>query len=328
MALTNEQVSRIEREYQERRRQAAETQKRREAEVAEKVPGFAEADGERLRISRERASALLKGDSSLAGELAGRLSKISLRKRELLENAGYPASYLERPVRCPFCGDTGYVNGEKCRCFRQMVIDLFYRDSALWEAVRRENFGSFSYRWFDDQEPLAELNGKTSRENMRRNVRDAKNFISRFGEEPQNLLLTGKTGMGKTFLCNCIADALLKEGFSVLYMTASEFFDRMARLSFGNSGEDFEEVMAGADLLILDDLGMEITNSFVAASLFRTVNERCLKRRSTIISTNLSLSQIRDRYSERVSSRIMDHYRILVFAGDDIRVRKRQERTL
>ncbi len=324
MPLTNQQYARIERVYEERRRQARNSQAERREEIAVRLPGVAECNEKRRRLSVEKAAAQLAGDSAKAEALETAIRRQTVLRDSLLEEAGYPKDYTEIRYRCPLCGDTGTVRGEKCRCFRQVMVEVFYQGSPLWEAVKRENFGTFSYKWFDDTTPLEELQGRTVRENMRRHVRTVKNMIAKFPEEKQNLLLTGPVGTGKTFLCNALADALMQEGYSVLYMTAGEYFDEQAEISFKGKDDEFRKALALADLLILDDLGMENANSFVQTMLFRTVNERLLQGLPTVISTNLSMNQILEQYSERVASRIMGSYTVLRFAGADVRFLKRQ----
>ena len=324
MPLSNEQFNRVLEIFQERRRSAQKLRDERVKEAYGRLPGLKDCEEKRLSLQMEKARALLAGDREGAAALEQAALRQSVRKRELLEEAGLPGDWLEVPVRCRLCGDTGFVNGEKCRCFRQAEVELFSRDSAMQAALQKENFGTFSYRWFDDTRPLPELNGKTVRENMRGHVRTAKNFVARFPAEPHSLLMTGPVGTGKTFLCHAIADALLREGVPVLSLSAPEYFDRMAQAAFGSGeGGSFEEVMAGAELLILADLGMETTNTFVRTCLLRTVNDRLIKERPTIISTNLRLSEIAERYMERVASRILGGYKVMVFAGSDIRSLKR-----
>ena len=136
------------------------------------------------------------------------------------------------------------------------------------------------------------------------------------------MLFIGGAGTGKTFLSNCIAREVIKQGYSVIYYPAASLFDRMADSAFGRR-EDEREQIFGCDLLIIDDLGTEVTNSFATSQLFRCISERRLRRRSTIISTNLDLNQLRDTYTERVSSRLLEGFEILRFFNQDIRILKR-----
>lgn len=321
MPLTNEQFSRVMRVYEQRRAAARALQEQRKAEVREKLPRYAGLEQERLALSLERAKASLNGRTAEAGEMEEQLRVLSFMKETVLTQGGYPRDYLEPVYRCRKCSDSGFTDGEPCSCFRATAMNVLNHDSGLWEKVQQENFGNFDLERFSD-EPLEELQGRSPRENMARHLETARNYTEHFGENSESLLLMGPVGTGKTYLCNAIAGELLAAGYAILYMTATEYFDHIAALSFGESENrgSFEEAMAAADLLILDDLGMELGGRFTQSTLFRTVNERLLKGQPTIISTNFSLNEIREKYTERVASRLMGSYRILLFAGEDLRL--------
>ena len=153
--------------------------------------------------------------------------------------------------------------------------------------------------------------------------RTALEFVDTFSDEFRNLFLYGDTGVGKTFLSNCIAKELIDRAFSVIYFTAYDFFDTLAKSKFekDDTAEMMSEHIFDCDLLIIDDLGTELPNSFTVSQLFLCLNERLLRRKSTVISTNLSLESIVDIYSERTFSRITSNYTMLKLTGDDIRIK-------
>ena len=180
-----------------------------------------------------------------------------------------------------------------------------------------------SFDWYSDT-IKNEATGLTARETAKRAYDAAVNFVRDFDTRSQNLFLYGSTGVGKTFLSHCIANALLESAHCVLYFSAFDLFDRLAQTAFSKKpetdmGDDF---IFNCDLLIIDDLGTELTNSFVSSQLFLCINERIARRKSTIISTNLKLEDFSATYSERTFSRIASNYQMLKLIGKDIRIQK------
>ena len=194
--------------------------------------------------------------------------------------------------------------------------------------MRRENFSTFSYDYYDDEKILPGI-GRTAREHMRQVTAVCRQFVEEFGEAKGNILLTGNTGVGKTFLANCIAKELMDRYYSVIYLSSGDLFDIFSKWKFDSQAEegmkDMYEYILDCDLLVIDDLGTELNNSFTSSQLFYCLNERLNRKKGTVISTNLSLNALRDTYTERVTSRIMSYYRILPVYGDDIRLKKRRE---
>ena len=190
--------------------------------------------------------------------------------------------------------------------------------------MSRENFSTFTYEYYSDEE-INPTTGLSSLETARRAVDECKHFINDFDNKPKNILIYGDTGVGKTFLSNCVAKELLEKGYSVIYFTAFQFFDILSKGVFQKDADAIaaHQNIYDCDLLIIDDLGTEFANAFTSSQLFLCVNERILRNKSTIISTNLNLGQIADIYSERVLSRIAGHYNIIKMFGDDIRIEKR-----
>ena len=169
--------------------------------------------------------------------------------------------------------------------------------------------------------------GKTPLDCAKNGWEAAHRLLDSLDEPDQNLYIYGNTGTGKTFLSHCIARDALDLGHSVLYFSAGEFFDVLAGTVFGHSGDRHagSDLIRTVDLLIIDDLGTEVTNSFTSSELFRVINSRITDSRSTVISTNLSMRMLRDTYTERVTSRIASGYRTVMLYGDDIRKKKRMK---
>ena len=256
----------------------------------------------------------------------GKLETLTNRRNECLSHLGKPADYLDDIYTCPRCHDTGYIGQSKCSCFNKKAIDLVYRESNLKNIIANENFDTFSYDWYERDNPDPST-GLTPYNNMQKVVSICHSFINNFDKETSNLLLFGNTGIGKTFLTNCIAKELLDSSHSVIYLTAIELFQKFEQKDFNKPDSSTTSFDSGyildCDLLIIDDLGTEASNSYTNSRLFYCINERILRGKSVVISTNLSLQDIRDSYSERIFSRITSSYIILKLFGNDIRLLKR-----
>ena len=202
---------------------------------------------------------------------------------------------------------------------------LLYEQSNLKEILKTENFNSFSMKYYSDNY-IDPKSGRSSLSVMKDALAVCKDFIRTFDQEHKSLFLYGSVGVGKTFLSNCIAKELMDAGFSVIYYSAPALFNMFAHSTFHKDDTDAQNIRHYAfdcDLLIIDDLGTEFTNSFIASQLFTCVNERLLNKKSTVISTNLSLDSLADLYTERSFSRITSNYIMLKLIGDDIRIKKK-----
>ena len=325
MALSNSQYDAIMREYG---RQQLENQHQLEArrnEIYRVIPAVRELEAEIASRSVAGAKRLLAGDTGALAELREELADLREQKAILIRAKGYPEDYLTLHYRCPDCEDTGWRQGRKCHCFLRAQMKLLYAQSNLDHVLDQENFSRLSYYYYDSSEIIPEL-GLTNADYMRRVVAGCREFAADFDRKKENLLFTGSTGVGKTFLTNCIAKELIDSGHSVIYLSAGDLFEVFSRNKFDyDTPEDMRDTyryILDCDLLIIDDLGTELNNSFTSSQLFYCINERMNMSRSTIISTNLSLKQLRDSYTDRVTSRIM-RYRIIPLYGRDIRVLKR-----
>ena len=255
------------------------------------------------------------------------LDQVKEERQRLMASLPFEPGYLDSIYTCKDCRDTGYIGNQKCHCFKQAIIDKVYSQSNIKEILDCENFSTFKYDYFSDTNISAQT-GLSSLQTIKNAVHTCENFVEDFSNKPKNLLFIGETGVGKTFLSNCVAKALLDKGHSVIYFTAFQIFDILSKGIFEKDSDAIEahQNIFDCDLLIIDDLGTEVSNSFTTAQLFLIVNERILRKKSTIISTNFSLNQILDVYSERTLSRISSNYSIVKLFGDDIRIKKRQMR--
>ena len=324
MALTNAQYDEIMRDYEARQTTNRHEQELHIQEVYGKAPQLKELDDRIASTYLASAKKLLSGDDSALTDLKKQLRLLQEEKHTIISSLGYPENYLDMPYICPDCQDTGYIGSQRCHCFKQAAIDLVYTQSNLKTILEKENFSTFSLSYYSDTQinPATNL---SALETAKDALRASRTFIESFEKEFSNLFFYGDTGVGKTFLSNCIAKELLDRGHSVIYFTAFELFHIFEKTVFERDAEAAEpyQNIFDCDLLIIDDLGTEMSNSFTTSQLFLCLNERILRKKSTIISTNLSLNQLAEIYSERTFSRISSNYTMIKLFGDDIRIKKK-----
>ncbi len=325
MALNNSEYQVIMREYDELRLANLREQKRRKERVYEALPVLAEIDEQLIHGSVQSAKLALRGDPELLLSLKRTNDRLIGQKKDLIRCAGFPESYLEPIYRCPLCKDTGYVNHEFCRCFRQSVINHFFMDPGRRELLERENFSTFDESLFS-RTTVDESTGSTHYELMKDFLQKSKEYVEHFDTAKRNLLIRGETGVGKTFLTNCIAKALLDKNYTVLYLSSFRLFEIFEQYKFGHEDEStnarraFDTILE-CDLLIIDDLGTELTNTYTNSQLFICMEERGLRHKPIIISTNLSMEKIKKRYAERVVSRLFNFQYIRIL-GHDNRIKR------
>lgn len=327
MGLNVSQYDALMREYDRVRLKHKRELDDRTLEIYEKIPRIKDINDSISTISVETAKKMLLQDISISkNETKNKIEALSKEKASLLRENGYPSDYLSMRYTCKDCKDTGYIGSSKCHCLKNSIIEILYEQSNIKEVLERENFSSFSFKHFSNTVKDS-ATGLTALENMHEVVKTCRDYIDNFDKEYKNLYLYGATGVGKTFLTNCIAKELIDNSYSVIYVSSIRLFEILASSTFkkDNASDyvDLAENILDCDLLIIDDLGTELINSFTASSLFNCINERHLRRKSVIISTNLSLAELRANYSERVFSRIMSNYTLLKIYGDDLRVRLR-----
>lgn len=298
----------IMREYDELQRQDRAERDARVEEVYARVPEIRELDETRGTV----ALSLVR--ENRADDTAEAFAKIRMKKAELLKKAGYPEDYMEMRYHCPDCRDTGYNEGRKCHCLAARESRVLYAQSNIAELLKKENFSTLDESVYSEPEHMSKV------------VKYCRKFADEFGNDDRknNILFTGSTGTGKTFLCNCIAGELMKKNRSLIYLSAIELFDVMAQSKVQHTDDvminELYERIFECDVLVIDDLGSELTNSLTNSNLFHLLNHRMQNGKSTIISTNLGIDALRDVYTERVTSRVMSAYDIIPVIGKDIRL--------
>ena len=323
--MANKNLENLIAEYQEKRRKADIELDRRREEVYKKFPRIEEIDTELNKIAINKAKAMLNHEQ-IVDDLDEKAKKIKMEKMEILKKEKID---LEKKYECNVCKDTGYIRKENdksvmCNCLKQKLLNLSYNQSNLSD-IQKDNFDNFNIELFSD-------NGTRS---PRKNINNIKNacikFVENFDDiETKNLLFTGNTGLGKTYMSNCIANELLKKGKNVLYQTAPVLLETVIDNKFNKykneNADEFYNNILTVDLLIIDDLGAECLNSMKVSELFTILNTRILnlnnKPTKTIISTNLTIEQIFKTYEERIGSRIAGYYDIYQFFGEDLRLKQ------
>lgn len=322
MALSNAQHESIMREYEATKERNRMLLLDRQRSAYGQIPELEDLELSVGSISAAQARCLLNGDEDALERLHAFLSETTARRKALLSSGGFPEDYLEPVFDCPDCQDSGYLRQPdgslaKCRCFRRRELALLYEQSNIREMIAKENFSTLSDSYYEGEDL----------ERFTKAVKICRDFVQNFVQDYHNLFFYGTVGTGKSFLSGCVAGELLKQGHSVIYFSSSALFEHLARYTFYAREKevlsDFYQDLYHCDLLIIDDLGTEVTNSFITSQLFSCLNERHLRKRSTIISTNLNLAELRDRYSDRIFSRITSNYIVCKLTGPDIRMRRK-----
>ena len=322
-------------EYEKKRMQAIyEADKRKEA-LYQEFPRLEEIDNLLSKEAIQTSRALITNpDRSLLQQLHKKIDSLKEEKLSILHSIGKDENYLKPFFECPICEDTGYITNnyttEMCNCLKQHLLDLEYHKCNIFN-LEKENFEHFQSTLYSNTVDEKKYHSKISpRENIENIKKISLRFIENFDHpDEKNLLFTGNTGLGKSFLSSCIANELLKKGKTVLYQTAPVMLDSIIdyRFSKGNVSKDTYNHLLEVDLLIIDDLGTEAMNNIKFSELFNIINTRLLNANhitKTLISTNLSLQNLFASYDERIVSRIVGNYNICYFFGEDIRFLKRQ----
>jgi DNA replication protein DnaC len=322
VALSTSQYNMLMREYEERRFSSQRDLTKRLEELYSIFPRIKKIQEEISALSvSEVKNRLLKNSSD--EDIKKKIHDLSEEKEKILLENGYNKDYLKPVYVCKDCKDTAYIGNEKCHCLKEKIIDLLYDQSNIKAVLKNENFNHFNIDLYSEND-MDEITKISARENIKEVLLKARNFVSDFKRKKDNLLIFGATGVGKTYLTNCIAKEIMDAGNSVIYVSAIRLFEILADDMFSkkdtNENEKISKDFLDCDLLIIDDLGTELVNSFTSSAFFNCINERYLRNKSVVISTNLSLGELKNTYSERVFSRITSNYILLKIFGKDLRV--------
>ena len=291
--------------------------------IYEKYPRLKEIDKE----LKNAGSHMLKETLRRRGEDRDKLVKefkehyanLEKEKQSILDNAGISQDMLKPKFRCRLCEDTGIYKDKECKCMKKRRIEKMYTLSNIHENMKEQNFEKFDSSLFS-KEPI--LNGVSQYDRILEISDTCREGIAGMEKTPFYALFMGGVGLGKTFLCSCLAKFAMEMGYSVVYATAYDIADVLVKVKFNRAtGEDYEtlDLINSCDLLIVDDLGTEGINSATNTEIFTVINNRLLNKKSLIISTNLSLKDINRIYGERVFSRFMGGFKMCQFIGRDLR---------
>jgi len=270
------------------------------------------------------AKAVLRGGDARAEmkRLQDRAGELNAEYDRLLQGAGLSRRDISPRYACPACKDTGFIDGRMCACLKQLQRSLAYEKLSMSVPLEKSTFAAFSLDYYrDDERAFRQM------ENI---LRACKSYAEKFRANSPSLLFKGGTGLGKTHLSLAIAGEVIEKGFGVIYGSAQSFAvalekERFDRREPDDPGDTHSQLLS-CDLLILDDLGTEFPSAYVNAALYDIVNTRMLAEKPTIISTNLSMKELEERYSERFASRIAGYYGKLEFLGNDVRVEMRKRK--
>lgn len=315
----DEKVVRAAKQRLEKRRRDAETSAAALRErMCLQIPRLRAIEKEMAAAIPELTRAILAGDA--ADEVA-RIQEQNLRLQremaEILRASGCECDSFAPRYACAVCGDTGYTGGRVCDCYRRLLQEEACRSLSGLSATKVTDFDSMRLDYYDNTvDPKL---GVSPRQQMQDVIHYCREYTAAFGVNSDSLLLFGATGIGKTHLCLAIARGVTEQGFGVVYGSVQPLVRRLEAERFGREQGDSESQLISCDLLVLDDLGMEFDTPFSRACLYDILNARLLEGRPTVVSTNLSISAMKERYGDQIASRISGGFVPLHCVGSDIR---------
>lgn len=286
---------------------------RQKAEVQSNTPRLLEIEGELMKIGPMIGLSALGGYDDRVKALKEKSSALSEEKNEIYKEAGIG----EFQPECAACNDTGYVGSKLCDCVLKKAKELSFNALSAEMPIEKSGFDNFDLKYYKAPEEKAA---------MEKIFAFCRKYAAELSVNSPSVIFFGGTGLGKTHLSLAIASAALEKGMGVVYSPAQNLLNKLENEHFSKTeGTPFLDDVLECDLLILDDLGAEFSTSFTQSMIYNIINTRILSNKPTIISTNLSMEEIGDKYTPRVASRIFGCYMLKRFCGSDIRQQKRLE---
>lgn len=322
MGFNKANYKRIREEYNSKYKRAEADAEARRAEAEAAVVGLREINAMISSVGLELMGVAIGSFGNAEEKIAqirAKNEELIAMRTSLLQSNGYPADYLEIKYECKKCGDTGFVDCRMCECMKRDLVAAGFASSGLGNAIEKQTFENFSLDYYRQNAQNFAM--------MQSNFAQIKEYAEEFCPSSSgNLLLIGGTGLGKTHLSSALARRVIERGYDVKYVSAMDLISDFEMQRFGNSisareGDDTADYY-DCDLLIIDDLGTEMSNQFTVSCLYNIINVRINNAKATVISTNLSQNDLRQRYWDRITSRLFGEYRPLLFVGNDVRAQK------
>lgn len=304
-----------------RRKSAEEALEIRRADAFAKIPKLVEIQSRIAILGAEAVSAISKGADGPAyiAKLAEESLAAQEERKQLLKAYGLPENYLEPHYTCTVCDDTGVTDDGICSCQREMLIETAKADIEKIAPLKRSTFDSLSLDYYPE---AVDATGVPPKKRMGEIKQFCQDYALDFSLDSPSLFMHGATGLGKTHLSLAIANEAINRGHGVIYGSAPNIFNTLQREHFGRQYTDehtYEQELLETDLLIIDDLGVEFSTQFTVSCVYNIINSRILSRKPTIISTNLTPRELEEKYTQRITSRIIGNFVSLRFTGKDIR---------
>lgn len=307
-----------------RKKKAEDDLQKRETYLTSIEPEYERLTNELTKTGAETIRIIIEKRSDAMQQIAELKDKnLMLQKRihEILTTHGLTEDYLKPHYNCDKCSDTGFVDGIMCSCLSKLMKEIAFEQLNSETPLSLSSFEKFSLDYY----PMNAGDAMSPRRIMEQVFKNCKWYADNFSKDSPSLLFQGATGLGKTHLSLAIASEAINRGYGVIYGSVQELMNKIESEHFSREmvKQDTRKLLIDCDLLILDDLGTEFITQFTVSSLYNIINSRLLGNKPTIISTNLSLNELEDKYSERIVSRIAGNYRMLKFVGSDIRMIKK-----
>ena len=325
MGYSRENLKKIKEEFAAKRRAAQAESERRTQELEKKYPDLKKLNG----LIKETGVRIVETAFSHEGDIKKKIKDIEAEydanigfRKTFLETYGYPGDYFDVKYECSLCNDEGYdENGKMCICMKRALALATYESSGIGKLMSKQSFDNFSLGYYD---------AGRERDNMKLVYDACKEYADEFtSKTTESMLFCGTTGLGKTHLSTSIAKCVIDRGFDVVYETAQKLFDDFEHEKFSRGysemGNSSTEKYFDCDLLIIDALGTELSTQFTVSCLYNLINTRINNEKPMIINTNLDRNELRQRYADRITSRLFGEFSVMPFCGRDIRIKKLDE---